>query len=141
MGLSVAFLFAGMDEATMIHERISEGIKHFVDTSGVFYFAWVIPYSVLVLVFAMVFLRFFLRLPADTRRHVALAGFLYVTGAIGFELLGGAWVSSNSKDAVFYLFATIEESLEMLGSIIFIYAFSNYIARYLPDFCLRITED
>ena len=141
VGLAFAFMAMGMDESFMFHERSMHIIREALQVSGWFYFAWVIPYAVLVLCFALVYCRFFFRLPVDTRKHIALAAVLYVGGAIGLEMLGGAWFSAHGKDVVYYLLlVTIEEMLEMAGGIAFIYAFSCYIDRHLPGLSLRITS-
>ena len=139
LGLALAFLVAGMDEAIMFHERLTEMVRQHMDATGVFHFAWVVPYAVLLLLLVVIYSRFFFALPADTRKHIALAAILYVGGAIGFEMLGGAWVESHGKDAIYYLLATIEELLEMSGAIAFIYAFTFHIGRHIPDLRLRIT--
>jgi hypothetical protein len=137
-GLALAFLAAGLDEAFMFHERFTVAIREQIGASGLLYFAWVVPYAILVLLFIAVYGRFFFTLPTDTRRHIALAAVLYVGGAIGVEMLGGAWVEFHGKDIVYYLLATTEEVLEMSGSIIFIYAFLYHIARHLPDLYFKI---
>ena len=139
-GLSLAFLAAGMDEAIMFHERLTQIVRQQMNATGLFHFAWVIPYAVILLLLVVIYGRFFFALPADTRKHVVLAAIMYVGGAIGLEMLGGAWVESHGKDAVYYLFSTIEELLEMSGGIAFIYAFSTHIARHLPYLRLRIAS-
>ena len=85
VGLSLAFLAAGLDESIMFHERVSDEMERFIDTSGLLHFAWIIPYAVFVLLFAVIYCKFFFRMPSDTRRHVALAGFTYLTGAVGLD--------------------------------------------------------
>ena len=56
---------------------------------GIFNFAWVIPGNALVLVLALFFLQFWLRLPTKTRLTFFVAGVTYIGGCIGFELIGG----------------------------------------------------
>ncbi len=140
LGIAAAFLFLGIDESTSLHERLTEPVRNAVGTGAIFYYAWVIPYAVLLAVFVAIYLRFFFRLPPETRKWVAIGAVLYVGGGIGLELPGGAWYELHGKDAVFYLLATFEELLEMTGCILFIYAFSSYIDRHIPDFKIRITS-
>ena len=139
-GLAIAFLAMGMDEAVVFHERIIDGCRQFFNASEFLYFAWVIPYTALTILFILIYLRFFCRLPVDTKKHILWAVILYIGGAIGFEMLGGAWMETHRKDSIYYLLSTIEEILEMLGSIAFIYAFSTHIDRHLPNLSLRITS-
>ncbi len=43
MGLAVLFVFLSVDETASIHERISGSVKELLNTSGLFFYAWVIP--------------------------------------------------------------------------------------------------
>lgn len=53
---------------------------------------------------------------------MALAAVIYVGGALGFEMIGG-YVRSNISDGLKYsLFVMLEESFEMLGASVAIYA-------------------
>lgn len=136
LGLGLIFLYLAIDEAAEIHGVLTELIGHLVDTSGILLFAWVIPYALLTLLVAVVYLPFTLALPAATRTFVILAGVIYVAGALGMELVGGAVVSAHGgvagggleywEHAVAY---TIEEALEMSGVVLLIYALLRYIAE------------
>jgi hypothetical protein len=140
-GLAIAFLLIGLDETTAIHERFTAPLQLMFDTRGMLRFAWVIPYGLLTLVFAAVYARFLIRLPADTRKFVLTGAVLYVGGTIGWELIGSAWIDTYGRDTVYYLLVMVEEFLEMAGCIVFIYAFMNHIRRYLPGLSLRIASD
>ncbi len=138
--LAAVFFFMGLDESIQIHERLTEPTRNMLGSSNLFHFAWVLPYMVFVVVFAAIYLRFFLELPRDTRRFVLLAAILYLGGCIGLEIVEGAWIQSHGKDEGYYLLVMIEELLEMSGCLVFIYAFANHIDKYFPDFELRITS-
>lgn len=56
------------------------------------YFAWVIPYAVFAVVVAVAFVRFLGHLPSRTRLGFLVSGGLYVSGALGLELLEMAGV-------------------------------------------------
>ncbi len=142
LGLVLAFLFMGFDESVMLHERTMGVVRETLNTSGVLFFAWVIPYTAFTIAFVLFYRRFFFRLPKDTRKHIAIAAVLYLAGAIGIELWSGSWISVHGRDGVYYyIFVTIEESLEMLGSIAFIYAFARHIDLHIPKLFLRITSE
>lgn len=138
--LSFSFLCIGLDETMMLHDKLSEVVHQSFQTTGIFYFAWVLPYALLLILFVAVYIPFFLRLPRETKRMVAVAALLFVGGGMGLELPGGARFETHGQDGVFYLLATFEELLEMSGCIVFIYAFSSYIDRYIPDFKLRVSS-
>lgn len=70
-----------------------------------------------------------MRLPARTAFLFVVSGAVYVGGAIGFELIGGYYAKANGVENLTYsMISTVEESLEMSGVIVFIYALLKYIA-------------
>ena len=74
------------DEAAVIHELINgiwlEGYK----VSGLFFSLWIHPAVILLAIFAVAYWRFFLAPPAGIRGRVAVAGLIYVGGALGTEV-------------------------------------------------------
>lgn len=80
---------AGMaiDEGAMLHDRLSRPIQERLQTSGVFYIGWTLPY--LFLVFAAVFagLPLLRSLPPRTRIRLIVAAALYVGAAMGMEMI------------------------------------------------------
>ena len=123
--LSIGFFYLAIDEAWSIHESWANlPIQNVVDTNGtgVFYFIWVIPGIVVALASFLFFLKFLLLLPIKVMRSFIFSGALYVGGAIGFELIGGyyAGIYGNNTTFSYTLIATLEESLEMAGVILFI---------------------
>ena len=137
--LAIGFLYMAVDEFGEIHELlIVPGRELFGDRSfGLFYYAWVIPATAIVLVLAGYFLGFLLRLPARTRLGFIIGGMLFVGGAIGFELLGGRHHELYGKQNLTYMvYVIVEESLEMVGVIVFIHALLHHIDQYfavVPD--------
>ena len=140
-GLSIAFLLMGLDEFISIHERLTDPVHLMLDTRGMLRFAWVIPYGIFAVVFAVIYARFLVRLPEETRKYVTTAALLFIGGAIGWELLGSAWIEAHGRSPGYYLLAMVEELLEMAGCILFIYAFLNHLEKHVPGFCLRIASD
>jgi hypothetical protein len=138
--ISAAFIFIGVDESISIHEGFTEPLRNVLNTGSFFYYAWVIPYAAIVIIVILIYLPFFFKLPLDTKVCIIISAMLYVAGAIGMELIGGAWYELHGKDSIFFILASIEETLEMLGMIGFIYTFSSYIDRYIKNFNLRITS-
>lgn len=141
--LSFGFLFMAADEALSFHERLISPLRTLLGNAnlGIFYFAWVIPGIALVLVLASFFLRFLLRLPAKTKRVFLTAATLYIGGAIGVELIGGSWAELHGKRNLMYsMIATVEESLEMMGVIVFIWALLAYIADEYKEVRFRFEE-
>jgi hypothetical protein len=139
LGLALIFLFLAIDENTALHERLGAPTELVMRPEGVLAWApWVIPYSLLVITFAGMYLRFLLHLPAPTRRAFVVAGVLYVTGAIGMELVGALHheLSGPGHDVFYVLTITVEEGLEMIAMVVFSHAIMTYIGRAAPE--LRI---
>ncbi len=128
-GLAIIFIFLAIDESTALHERLETPIRGSLNTSGVLYFAWVIPYAMALLVFVITYFNFLMRLPKKTRNLFVVSGVIFVTGAIGFESLSG-WQTElyGRQNLVYSILYTVEELLEMLGIVLFIYALLLYIA-------------
>jgi glycosyltransferase involved in cell wall biosynthesis len=60
-------------------------------------------------------------------KNVIIAGLIYVTGAIGIELIGGRYSELYGYNVTYFVITTLEELLEMVGVVVFIYALTSYI--------------
>lgn len=130
--LTCGFLCLAIDEAWSFHEMLIEPIRGLLghDHLGIFYFAWIIPAMAGVLILALFFMGFLLRLPLTTRLSFVGAGSLYLGGAIGVEMIGGRYAEVHGFENLPYqLMAHAEESLEMAGIIVFIYVLLRYLAE------------
>lgn len=88
-GLALIFLFLSIDEFAMIHERLTLPVRETLNASGIFFYAWVIPYGVALLLFLAVYAKFLISLKRKNLVLFVLSGTIYISGAIGLELLGG----------------------------------------------------
>ena len=132
--LSIVFLLLAADEAVMIHEMADAPLHQWLNTSGFLYFAWVIPYSIIVIVLGSFLLPFILRLDRTTRILFVISGAMFVSGAIGVELIEGAIVDRSGVEGGFtsmqLTFAqALEEALELFAIVLFIYALLDYLKR------------
>jgi hypothetical protein len=128
--LSYIFFFLALDEMVSIHERV--GLVLHSKMPNVFVLSdsrfWILPMSFLLLCFLLYFFRFFFGLLAKTKLKFLIAGLLYVTGAIGVEILGDIYMWYHDKPDFFYgLLASLEELLEMIGMILFLEALLTYL--------------
>ncbi len=126
--LALIFIFLAIDEAVSIHEIIGDQLRITLNTSGFLYFAWIIPYGLGAVIFLAVYARFLLLLPSYTRIRFIFSGLIFVTGAIGFEAIGGWYFELNG--AGHYIYAVLyscEELCEMLGVAAFIYFLLEYL--------------
>ena len=68
------------------------------------------------------------------------SGAMYVIGALGFEMLEGLQAYVNGKQNIIYtLIYTIEELLEMLAIVLFIYALLSYINLELKGLSINLS--
>ena len=78
--------------------------------------------------------RFFFALPRETMILFVVAGVVFITGAIGIEIISANEADVNATDTVYYsALYTIEELCEMLGIVIFCYGLLRYIVD--PEKC------
>lgn len=130
LGLAVLLAFVSADEMVMIHEHLIRPLRASLGTSGIFYFAWVIPYGIAVIVLGVIYLRFFRKLAPHTRTLMAVAAAVYIGGAVGLEMLGAVeYEKAQSRTLLLDVYALIEETMEMVGVLILIRALTGEIAR------------
>jgi hypothetical protein len=146
--LSIIFLFLSIDEFGSLHERFEAPVLRLLQTSGclelskIFFYAWVIPYALLLFVFVLSYSKFLFKLPKKTMYLFIASGMIYVTGAMGLEILGGIEDRLHSSSSLVYLLlCTIEEILEMLGIAIFIYTLLSYIREQFQSFSISVKND
>lgn len=134
--LSLVFTFISLDEILTFHEQLAIPVRTLFNTSGVFYFAWIIPYGIVAGLGLIMFYKFFMSLPRKTLRLFLSALVIFFLGAVGMEMLGGRVAETTGMSNLnFYALYTIEESLEMIGTIIFLYALLTY-----REFSISINE-
>ncbi|HEY9618123.1 MAG TPA: hypothetical protein V6C64_14855 [Microcoleaceae cyanobacterium] len=130
--LAFIFLFLGLDEAFSFHEAlIVPSVRKSLHLNPLFYHTWVIPALGLVGFFMFKYWKFAMHLPRQTRFLVMLACGIYVTGALGMEMLGGAIREAYGRwNIVTQTVIISEEILEMTGILIFIYALLTYLTSF-----------
>lgn len=139
--LSLIFLYLAMDEYFILHEKSMKISRNLFNADGFFYFAWMIPATFLVVVFIMVFLSFIRRLSQKTRFLFVFSGILFIVGALGIEMIGAKIyvMQGDSAESIIYaMVATLEETLEMMGTTVFIYALLDYIKNFIRYSNLRV---
>lgn len=128
-GLALMFLFMAVDEGASIHELLILPLRSLFAAERALYFAWVIPYGIAVAFFALAYLRFLRALPRRTGLLMLAAGLLFVAGALGMEMLSPYiydWTGEVSLPM--FVMLLVEETLEMLGVAVFIYALLDHLA-------------
>lgn len=138
--LSFIFIYLAIDEICSIHELLIPILQNTINAGGIFYFAWVIPGFFLLLAFLLIFRKFILNLPSKTRRIFILAGTIYISGALGMELVGGYIADTIGFDTFAYgMVSRTEELLEMFGILIFIRGLLFYIQTQITELKFSIS--
>lgn len=136
--LAIVFTFLSVDEVLELHEHLNEPMREIFGASGPFYFAWVIPYGIAVMLLGATYIRFFYRLPRTTLRLFLVAAALYLGGAVGMEMIGSLVMERFGRSGLYVAEYTVEELMEMTGVAVFIYALARYIETQLNDIRIRI---
>jgi hypothetical protein len=158
--LSIIFLILSIDEVIQVHElggRIQESVissddrfTGFIPESSFIAHSWVVPGAIFVLIVGLAYLPFLAHLPRLPRRLFLLGGTLYGLGALGLETLSQRVIYSYGRDkwqagdvggfpkALVGVQGSVEELLEMLGVVVFIYALLLYASYYVKQINIRI---
>ena len=135
--MSLFFFVMSLDETAMIHERINKLLLlgNVDDLGSLVTFPWVLPGLVVVLIFGTVFFRFFLTLPRRTKISFALAGVVYLGGVLFLELVEGLIFSNPAyrEGLLQKVIACVQESMEIIGVVIFIHALLKYLVNHSPQ--------
>ena len=138
-GLSAAFFFISLDESITIHEEMHGVVD---GGGGAFYFNWIIPASGILLLGGLAYLRFLKHLPARSRRDFMIAGSIFVGGALLMEIPLGLWTDANGSSNMGYvLIDAVEETMEMVGSALFIVALIRHLGGPSGTVNVRLGDD
>lgn len=140
-GLSLIFLYLSIDESCTIHETIGTVFLKIAGNSPISKFGWTFPAIVVLLILALIYMKFLVTLPATTRKLFIAAGAIYIGSAVILEAIGGLWSTAHSTANIIYTVeVTMEETGEMLGLALFIYALMSYITEHMPDVSVNLAE-
>lgn len=118
--LGSGFLLLSMDEMAGLHESLNAVTEA----------SWAIYALPLVLVLALVLLRFLYNLPGRTAVIFILSGVIFLGGAVGVELYTEPYLYNDELNTLAYnLWTPVEEGMEMYGVILFQYALLDYMTR------------
>lgn len=140
--LGIIFLLLATDEMIQLHEQVITPIRSVLKTTGYLYITWIIPAIIFGLIFLIAYLKFLLHLPVSYRILFLISGLVFVLGAIGLEVIGSNHIYFYGQNNLSYaLLTTVEEVLEMVGVLLFIYTLTTYISTELPDLRISFREN
>jgi hypothetical protein len=112
--LAIGFHLLSIDEVVGMHEyvnTVSEDIR------------WTTFAAVIVALLGLAYLPFLSALPSRIRLLFIVAAVVYVGGAVGVERATDWYDAHDLLDTLAYnLWTAVEETMEMTGAIVFIYA-------------------
>lgn len=147
LGLAAIFAFLAADEAFSFHEMLNNPLRRIIGGTGLLHFSWVIPYAAAAILLGCLYLKFIMSQSPRVRNAMFLAALLYCGGAIGIEMLGGAYfeqhhdVIRGGTNIVYLTLYTIEETLEMAGVMCLIYALLACISERWQHIHLQIKHE
>ncbi len=108
--LATIFFVLAIDEVASIHEiLIIDDLADSLHLPSFWHSVWVIPGTVLVVIFIWKYWKFILYLPKQLRQHFLIAITLYLGGALGMEMIGSYYDGIDGQQNLTYAtLATIE---------------------------------
>jgi hypothetical protein len=106
----------------------------FDQPGGIFYFAWVIPGLLFIILLGLAYFRFFLDLAPRFKILFFSSVGLYFLGELGGEMMSG-WFASKlgQKNFTYSAASNLEECIGLVGLSLLIFSLLKYIEYYLPE--------
>ena len=139
LGLSLIFFYLSLDEMTQLHEKWGRLLPDALDPKILY--GWTVVGFLIVLAVGLIYFRFLRALTPETRRLFMLAGALYIGGALGFEVIA-SYSNFYMGEAVYdvslwrIIITHIEETMELAGIVVFLYALLQYIDLHIGSACI-----
>jgi hypothetical protein len=123
--ISVVLIFMSADEAITLHEYLAILLLPGVTFTGFLSFSWVVVGAALALLVGLALLPVLWWVPRPTAIGVAASGFVYLTGALGMEMVAAALFDVDSFFK--WLPNIFEEGFEILGVNILLWTILGYL--------------
>jgi hypothetical protein len=134
--LVVLFAFLSLDESAGVHEKMGNLLGDHIVLSGAFYYVWVLYGMLFLLVMVLFYARFVASLPRIVTVLIGCAAFVFLLGALGFEMLSAAVESGSTGFPAGLSWPraiALEETFEMLGVVILIQALLLFLRIDRPS--------
>ena len=138
--LSLIFTFLGLDEFAIIHEKLIDIMRYVLNPTGIFFYGWILPYGIAVALLGVLFIPFLGKLPVKIRTLFLSSAVIFLLGAVGMEMIGGAHAEVHGIHTLNYaIFYSIEELLEMLGIALFLFSLLTYFIDFISVDFIKVT--
>ncbi|HET9582246.1 MAG TPA: hypothetical protein VFP76_05480 [Gemmatimonadota bacterium] len=140
-GLALVMALISIDEMLTFHEWGDELVPGWMTRpfgEWIQVHPWVLLGLPLVALFVILYLPFVSDLPARTRRWIVAGGAVYVAGALGGESLHGVINTYHGGGVFTSLAVLLEETLEMVGIVVFIHGLLTHLTGRDAAFSLEL---
>lgn len=129
--LGHGFAFLSLDEAAQFHEGlVGQAIRATVGAGeGIASYVWYFAYLPIAAGVGVAYLGFLRSLPRRLSRLFVLSAGLYLSGALGMEMIEASVVSSQGTRLAVAVTQGLEETLEIVGVSLFFYSLWSYVGH------------
>ena len=137
LGLAFIFFLLAITKETAIHENLAVPIRSALHLSKIQFYAW--AYGVVVVIFPMMYLKFFFSLPKKTMLLLGIGTLIFLAGAFGLDLIVAYLGMLIDHHNVLYIgVAILEDVLEMSGIVVLLYGLLSYMSSELKWIGVKI---
>lgn len=134
--LSIGFALLSLEEIIGVHSQATKVLRSIISQSDGSSITYALILSALglvgIVILVAVFGRFFLHLPRRWRVLFGIGLVTYLIGVIASDAVGDYLRAAVGDTGLPYIvILTLEEALEMIGVLIFIYALLDYVRTYV----------
>jgi glucan phosphoethanolaminetransferase (alkaline phosphatase superfamily) len=136
--LAIIFVGLSIDEDASLHNMLDQPVHDAFHLGSFLHQAWVIPAIIFVAIVAVWYLRFLLHLTPRERLWLILSGIVYVAGAAGMEIIDVRYKTLHGENLTYSMLTLVEETLEMLGILMFLHTLLTYLETHLTKFGISL---
>jgi hypothetical protein len=138
-------MYLSLDDGGKVHEMYVNwmSVEMWKSLPTIFSYHWVvvgIPFATIV---GLSFLKLLLRLPRRTAIGMVLSGAVFVSGALGMEMISGQYRAIDlnwGMDMKYALMVLVEETFEFAGAAMFLCVLLAYIRDHIGHLRLSVGE-
>jgi len=132
--LAATFALLALDEVAMLHETAGQVLERLVpqieSLGPAFHYAWTLVGIPAVIVLALVLAPWFLRLGGRSQFLFGASAVVFVSGAVGVEMVNSALDHAIAGRSLVYSLSTVvEETLEFAGVLLFQFALLRHLSN------------
>lgn len=128
--LALAFVLLSLDEVAQVHETMNAVGRHLGVSTDLVLFRWVLVAIPAIFVLGAVLIPFLWHLERRTLVSFILSGVVFVSGAVGMEIVGGSILQDEGAGRSYMTAVVVEEGMEILGATMFVGSILAHLRRF-----------